>query len=154
VLAVSFPGLCTARDGRPLRALLTPLVVTATAIAAAVYVFAGPMLGLLYGPRFADAVPALATLAFAIPLFFANYALTHQVIAWDGQREYLSVVVVALVANLVGNITLIPNRGMQGAALSTVATEIVVGVGCVIALAYLRDRAVDRGGDTAWGGVA
>ena len=97
-------------------------------------------LGLLYGPRFVDAAPALATLALAIPLFFVNYALTHQVIGWDGQRAYLAVVTAALIANVIGNVTLIPSRGMQGAALSTVATEVVVCIGCVVALGRLGGR--------------
>jgi O-antigen/teichoic acid export membrane protein len=137
VLAVSFPALCTARDGRLLRALVTPLVVAATFIAAAVYLTAPLMLELLYGARFVDAAPALAILALAVPLFFANYALTHQVIAWDGQRAYLAIVTGALAANLIGNVALIPARGLQGAAISTVVTEVVVTLGCLVALARL-----------------
>jgi hypothetical protein len=63
-------------------------------IAAVVYLSAPLTLGLLRA-RFVDAAPALATLALAIPLFFVNYALTHQVIGWDGQRAYLAVVTAA-----------------------------------------------------------
>jgi O-antigen/teichoic acid export membrane protein len=142
VLAVSYPALCTAKDGKAVRALLVPLVAGALGIAAAVYLSAPVALGLLYGPRFVDAAPALATLALAIPLFFANYALTHQVIAWDGQRAYLAVVTAALAANVIGNVMLIPGLGMQGAALSTLATEIVVSAGCLIALGRIRGRSL------------
>lgn len=140
VLAISYPALCTARNTSALRALIAPLAAGAVVIAAAVYLAAPVALGLLFGPRFVDAAPALATLALAIPFFFVNYALTHQVIAWDGQRAYLAVVTAALLANVIGNVTLIPSQGMQGAALSTLATEIVVGIGCFVALARLRDR--------------
>ena len=138
VLAVSFPALCTAKDAGLLRTLLTPLVASATALAAVVYFSASFTLAFLYGARFIEAAPALATLAFALPLFFANYALTHQVIAWDGQHEYLAVVTAALIVNVVGNLLLIPGLGMQGAALSTVVTEVVVAFGCVVALARRR----------------
>jgi hypothetical protein len=43
-----------------------------------------------------------------------------------------------LLANVIGNLALIRVRRVQGAALSTLATEIVVSIGCVIALARLR----------------
>ena len=135
VLAVSFPMLCTANDSRLLRSLLAPLVGSAVVIAAAIYVFAPITLDVLYGARFIAAAPALALLSLALPLFFANYAFTHQVIAWDGQKAYLAIVIAALAANLGGNALLIPGRGMEGAALSTIATEVVVSAGCLIALA-------------------
>ena len=140
VLAISYPALCTARNTAALRALIAPLATGAVVIAAVVYFSAPFTLALLFGPRFADAAPALATLALAIPFFFVNYALTHQVIAWDGQRAYLAVVAAALLANVIGNLALIPSQAMQGAALSTLATEIVVSIGCVIVLARLRGR--------------
>ena len=153
LLAVSYPALCTATDGKAVGALLVPLVASGAAMAAVVYLAAPTALGLLYGPRFVEGAPALATLALAVPLFFVNYALTNQVIAWDGQRAYLAVVTAALFANLLGNVMLIPGQGMQGAALSTVATEIVVTAGCLLALnrirkesaAPLRARAGSRG---------
>jgi O-antigen/teichoic acid export membrane protein len=142
VLAVSYPRLCTANDGKAVRSLLIPLVASALVVAGAVYLFAPLALGRLYGPRFVEGAPALETLALAIPFFFANYALTHQVIAWDGQRAYLGIATAALAANVIGNIILIPGLGMRGAALSTLATEVVVGAGCLVALGHLRVRLV------------
>jgi O-antigen/teichoic acid export membrane protein len=138
VLAVSFPALCTTLDLRLLRSLLKPLVGTAILAAGAVYVLAPFVLVTLYGARFVDGAPALATLALALPFFFGNYALTHQVIAWDGQAEYLLIVSAALVTNVAGNLLLIPRGGMQGAAISTLVTEIVVAAGCVFVLARRR----------------
>ena len=85
----------------------------------------------LYGAPYVDAAPAFAVLSLALPLFFLNYALTHQVIGWDGQRAYLAIVAAALVANVVGNIALMPSQGMAGAAIATVLTELVVTAGCV-----------------------
>jgi O-antigen/teichoic acid export membrane protein len=63
-----------------------------------------------------------------------NYALTHQLIAWDGQRAYLAIAGVALLTNLAGNAVLIPEGGMTGAAVSTLLTELVVLLGCAQAL--------------------
>lgn len=134
VLAVAFPALCNAGDGRPLKRLIALVGVGGTIVAIAVYAVAPILLNTLYGVRFVDAAPALRILALALPLFFVNYALTHQVIAWDGQRAYLAITAIALVANLVSNTMLIPTGGMVGAATATLITELTVAAGCAVAL--------------------
>jgi O-antigen/teichoic acid export membrane protein len=137
VLAVAFPTLCRARDGGPVRQLGTWLLVGGTVLMAAVLAGAPPILELLYGLRFVEGGAALRVLALALPLFFVNYALTHQVIAWQGQHAYLMITLMALAANLVGNLALIPSHGMVGAAASTLVTELVVCAGCLVALQRL-----------------
>jgi O-antigen/teichoic acid export membrane protein len=89
---------------------------------------------LIYGPHYAYAAPAFAVLSLALPLFFLNYALTHQVIGWDGQRAYLAIVIVALAGNVGANLLLVPSQGLVGAAIATLLTEIIVTAGCVYAL--------------------
>ena len=140
-LAVAFPALCRATDLRIVTRLGAGLACGAAALAIVVYVSAPSVLESSYGPRFITATPALQVLAAAIPLFFLNYALTHQVIAWEGQRRYLGITMAALAANLSGNVLLIPSGGMTGAALSTLVTELVVAGGCVLMLATGRDTA-------------
>jgi O-antigen/teichoic acid export membrane protein len=137
-LAVWFPTLCRATSLRPLKQLTTVLALAALPLLAVVYLAAAPMLEAVYGARFIDAAPALRILALALPLFFVNYALTHQVIGWEGQRAYLTITVAALITNLVGNVLLIPEGGMSGAATSTLVTELVVTTGCLCALAFQR----------------
>ena len=140
ILAVAFPILCRARNAGPVRQLGTWLLVGGGVLMAALLVGAPAILDLLYGQRFVEGGAALRVLALALPLFFVNYALTHQVIAWQGQHAYLAITLVALVTNLVGNLTLIPVHGMVGAAASTLLTEIVVSVGCLVALARIGQR--------------
>ena len=89
---------------------------------------------LLYGETYAYAAPAFAVLSLALPLYFLNYALTHQVIGWDGQRAYLAIVAAPLATSVIGNFLLVPERGLVGAAMATLITELVVTVGCVLAL--------------------
>jgi O-antigen/teichoic acid export membrane protein len=89
----------------------------------------------VYGDGYAYAAPAFSILALALPLFFLNYALTHQVIGWDGHRAYLAIVTLALAANVAANVLFIPSLGLAGAAIATVVTEAVVTAGCVVALA-------------------
>ena len=95
---------------------------------------ARPLLALVYGQPYAAAGDTLRVLAFCVPFFYVNYALTHQLIAWEGQRAYLAITAAALAANLAGNAWLIPGGGMIGAATSTLATEAVVCAGCLVAL--------------------
>jgi O-antigen/teichoic acid export membrane protein len=134
VLAVTFASLCASQDLRMVQRLTAMLLAGGLALCAALYVTAPTVLQMLYGDRFVEATSALRLLSAALPLFFANYALTHQVIAWDGQRAYLGITATALVVNLAANSLLIPGGAMVGAAISTLLTEVVVTVGCVMAL--------------------
>lgn len=133
-LAVAYPTLCAATDARPLRKLSLALAAASLIVSLAIYVGGHPLLTLVYGEAYAAGGRALQVLAFCVPLFYLNYALTHQLIAWEGQRAYLGITAAALAANLAGNAWLIPEGGMVGAAISTLATEAVVCAGCVAAL--------------------
>jgi O-antigen/teichoic acid export membrane protein len=133
-LAVAFPELVRATDGRPLRRLAVMLTAGGSLTMAVTYVAAPAIVQTIYGATYLPAAPALRVLALALPLFFLNYALTHQVIAWDGQRAFAAITAAALLANVTGNLLLIPSQGMVGAAWSTLLTELVVTGGCVLAL--------------------
>jgi O-antigen/teichoic acid export membrane protein len=56
------------------------------------------------------------------------------VIAWDGQRAFLTIVTIALAGNIAANLLLVPTRGIVGAAIATVLTEVIVTAGCLYAL--------------------
>jgi O-antigen/teichoic acid export membrane protein len=91
----------------------------------------------IYGAPYVDAVPPFRTLLLALPLMALNYAITQQLIGWHGQRAYAAVCAGALAFNLLLNWQLIPALGMTGAAWSTLWTEVVMTVGCSVALARL-----------------
>ena len=138
LLAVTFPALCVAQDTTPLKRLSVALAASGVVIMGLLYATAPDVLAAVYGARFVGAAPALQILSLALPLFFVNYALTHQVIAWDGHRAYLAIAAAALTANLALNTLLIPTRGLSGAAASTLITELVVTAGCLIAIHAAR----------------
>lgn len=135
VMAVTFPAFCVARSWSPLRSVVGALLPVSVVLMTALYLVAPYLLGALYGPRFTTAAPALGVLALALPFFFVNYALTHQVIAWEGQRMYLRITTAALATNVIANLLLIPGDGLRGAAIATLITEVAVFVGCIWALA-------------------
>jgi O-antigen/teichoic acid export membrane protein len=134
VLAVVLPSLCRAGDKRPL--VQVSVAITTFAIAATLVLWAAAAWGipLVYGSAYGAAVPAFRILLLSFPLFSLNYALTHQLIGWDGQRAYAAICAAALVANLALNTRLIPARSIEGAAWATLFTELVLTAGCALAL--------------------
>jgi O-antigen/teichoic acid export membrane protein len=134
VLAVTFPMLVTASDTQLVRRIGAALTAAGAVLALICALGGSIIIPLIYGDAFAYAAPAFSILALALPLFFLNYALTHQVIGWDGQLAYLLIATLALIANVVANLLLIPTQGINGAAIATVLTEIVVTAGCLVFL--------------------
>lgn len=134
VLAVTFPLLVQAADTQVLRGIAGRLAVAGTALAVVCAAGAPFIVPMIYGDTYAYASTAFSVLALALPLLFLNYALTHQVIAWDGQRAYLLIAVSALAGNVIANLLLVPTRGIVGAAIATVLTEVIVTAGCAYVL--------------------
>jgi O-antigen/teichoic acid export membrane protein len=138
VLAVILPSLVRAGDLRPMARAALPVAAFAIAASAFLWVGAGWLIPLVYGDRYAAAVPAFRVLLLSFPFLSLNLALTHQLIAWDGQRVYAALCAVALAANVSLNARLIPLWSIEGAAWATLGTELVLTAGCVLALWVLR----------------
>jgi len=134
VMAVTFPMLVQTADTRLVRRIGGALAVAGVLLALACSLGSSLIVPLVYGTRYLYTAPTFAILSLALPLFFLNYALTHQVIGWDGQRAYLLIAALALVANVAANFALVPTRGIEGAAVATILTEVVVTTGCVFTL--------------------
>ena len=140
VLAVVFPMLCRARSLKPLGFVSAGLLAVGLGLGAITWALAPWIVRGFYGEAYAAAVPALRVLALAVPFFFLNYALTHQLLGWDAQSRYARVSAAALAANLLANAALLPRLGVTGAAWSTVLTELVVTAGCVLGLVLAQSR--------------
>jgi O-antigen/teichoic acid export membrane protein len=136
VMAVTFPLLVQTADTRLVQRIGGALAIAGVGLAIVCALGSSLIVPLIYGNPYLYTAPTFAILALALPLFFLNYALTHQVIGWDGQRPYLLIVTVALVANVAANFALVPSQGMAGAAIATLLTEVVVTAGCIYALRF------------------
>jgi O-antigen/teichoic acid export membrane protein len=134
VMAVTFPVLCRATDLRPAGRLGAWMTAAGAALFGLTAVLSTWIVVAVYGEPYRHAGTTLAVLSAALPLFFLNYTLTHQVIGWDGQRAYLRIAGAALVANLTANLVLVPAYGGPGAAVATILTELVVTAGCLHAV--------------------
>jgi O-antigen/teichoic acid export membrane protein len=134
VLAVMLPRLVRAATPRPLVQVSTALTAFGLALASVLWVSAGWLVPFLYGAAYVDAVRTFRILLLSFPLMSLNYALTHQLIGWNGHRAYAGVCLAALVFNVALNARLIPAMSFEGAAWATLWTEGVLTLGCVAAL--------------------
>jgi O-antigen/teichoic acid export membrane protein len=137
VLAVGLPALVRATSLKPLLQVSAVVTVPAVAVALAVAALGAWLVGFLYGSQYEAAVPAFRVLLIGFPLMSFNYALTHQLIGWNGHRAYAVICAAALAFNVGLNAVLIPSLSIVGAAWSTVWTEALLSAGCLGAL-WLR----------------
>ncbi len=94
---------------------------------------AGSIMEFFFGEPYLPSAPALAILLWSIPVaFLRNVPQTALVVA-GRQDQVLRTVVVAAAVNLPLNLLLIPRWAMLGAAVATLATE-VIRTGIAIAL--------------------
>lgn len=138
VLAVALPVLCRATTIQPLVRVSSAVTAFAVVVTMALWTSAGWLIPFVYGASYAEAVPAFRVLLLAFPLMSLNYALTHQLIGWNGHRAYAAVCAGALVFNVALNARLIPQLSIVGAAWTTVWTEMLLTLGCGAALWRMR----------------
>jgi O-antigen/teichoic acid export membrane protein len=134
VLAVVLPSLFRATDAHALWRVSAVVSLFGVAAAPILWVTAGWAIPFIYGAPYAGAVPAFRILILSLPLMSLNFALTHQLIGWDGQRAYAAICAAALAVNVALNVYLVPALSIEGAAWATVLTEVIVSSGCVLAL--------------------
>ena len=140
VMAVALPSLSRATDARLLLQLSVMVTGCAVVIAAVLWSAAGWLVPLVYGVTYAEAVPAFRILLLSFPLMSLNYALTQQLIGWNGHRPYAVICAAALLFNVSLNAWLIPALSTNGAAWATLWTEVVLTLGCTTALRAVRSR--------------
>jgi O-antigen/teichoic acid export membrane protein len=99
---------------------------------------AEPIIGLVFGPDFARAVPALRTMGLAVPLLFVNCGLLHFFVARDRGTLNLAFAAAMVVVNAGMNLALDGRLGAVGAATATVVTEAALLACCLYALRVLR----------------
>jgi len=94
-------------------------VVLAVAIALPTTVLAGPIIHLLYGNKYAEAVPILCALVWATLFVFTGGARQQYLIAEGHMKFSFAATLAAAVLNVVLNIFLIPRYQGFGAAIAT-----------------------------------
>jgi O-antigen/teichoic acid export membrane protein len=90
---------------------------------------------LLFGQEFAAAGPVLRILVWATALTFMSMPLVHALNATGREWQVIGVLVLNSIVNVALNLVLIPAYGIRGAAISTVACELIA---LVMALVLTR----------------
>lgn len=138
VLAVALPRVFQATSRGPLVRLAVGLFAAAMSVTVVVWLTASWLVPWLYGAPYAPFASVLQVLMLSFPLMALNYALTHQLIGWHRHWVYTAICGLALVGNVVINLRAIPAAGAVGAAWTTLATEAIVTIGCLLALSGHR----------------
>ena len=89
------------------------------------YALATPILVLLFGAAYAAATPAFRILCVGLPIVFVIWILHAIAISVDRERLLARTAVVGLLVNVGLNLFVIPRYGGSGAAMATVAGELV-----------------------------
>jgi O-antigen/teichoic acid export membrane protein len=102
------------------------LVFLALPLIAGVSLLAAPLIHIVCGPGYEQAIPALRILALTSALSFINIYLAGLFWATNHQKQMFFFQALALVMNIVLNFALIPNYGHLGAAWASVVTEGII----------------------------
>jgi O-antigen/teichoic acid export membrane protein len=139
VMAVAFPRLARALDPGPRvtsleLGLVAGLLALGLGVASIIVLAEGRIVLGLLGKTFDRSAPSLHVLSWTIPVMFVSYALSFFVIARGRERPFAKILAALLVVNVALNVALVPRLGGVGAAWSTLATEVLLIVGCVAIL--------------------
>ena len=105
---------------------LKGLLLLGLPIATVTTFVAEPLIVTFFGPEFQPAVRPLQVLIWFLPLSYVNGLTQYVLIALNQQRYLTRAFVAAVGFNLAGNIAIVPVMGMEGAALMTILSEVVL----------------------------
>jgi O-antigen/teichoic acid export membrane protein len=114
-------------------ALTFPLAIGAA-------ILAEPLIELLYGHGYPDAPDALVLLAPAIALYPLGYVTGYLLVGQDRQRVLTYVYGAVALENIALNFVLIPAFSLEGAAIGTSLSQLLV----TVSLVYFARRTVGR----------
>ncbi|MBN9393167.1 MAG: flippase [Chloroflexi bacterium] len=116
------------------RKLLQFLICLSIPIAVGTSVMAGPLIETLYKGEFNPSIPILIILGWTTIPTYLGIGLYQILVAQDRQKSWTKVMVMAIFINLGLNVILIPlyqnmtGDGAVGAAISQLATEVIIGI--------------------------
>ena len=105
---------------------MKPVIAISAGISLICVLFAKELLILAYGPEYAAAAGTFTILALTIAINTPIIIGFNAIIAAGKQNIYIWSAPVEAVSNMALNALLIPRIGIEGAALSTLVTQLVV----------------------------
>jgi O-antigen/teichoic acid export membrane protein len=87
--------------------------------------FGGSFMHLLFGQEYASATLTFQILMFTIAIVYPSILVANAIFAYNEQRQFVRFVFTALFGNILFNLLLIPSFGIEGAAISTILTQLI-----------------------------
>lgn len=122
-----------------IRQLFSAVIYLTLIIGIFVTLFAGVLLRLLYGNEYLNAVDPLRILAWCSMFSYIGSVRNIWILASDKQKYLWIINLAGAVSNVALNLTLIPRFGVTGAALSTLATQIIANIIVSYAIGPIRE---------------
>lgn len=111
-------------------------------VSAVIAVLAGPIVSILYGEAYLPAVAPLRILTWYTAFSYLGVARNAWVVCEDRQRYLKWVYFISAVANVILNLWLIPVYGAPGAALASLAAQVITTMVAPFLISGLRENAV------------
>ena len=85
----------------------------------------GPLIKLVYGDQYLPTVPVFQILIFTVLIIFPATLIGNSLLAYHKQKKLAVYMGIAATGNIVFNAILIPFYGIIGAAIATIATQLL-----------------------------
>lgn len=79
----------------------------------------------LYGLNYINATKVFTILMIYVAIFYIREIYGYELTAWGLQKEYMNIVLISSMYNIVGNLLLIPKYSITGAAINTLISECI-----------------------------
>jgi len=133
LLAVSaFPSMARAARENPehvkefLEKAVSFIILLSIPITIIGIIFAKSIIVLLFGNEYVPSVTVFKLLMLTIIIVFPSSFIGNAIFAYDKQKNFIVFVVTATIANIGLNFLFIPLWGIEGAAFSTIVTQLIV----------------------------
>ena len=89
------------------------------------FVFAKPIIEILFGSAYLPAVAAFRILILTILIVYPSTLIGNAIFAYDHHKAFVKFALTAIAGNVLFNAMLIPPLGIEGAAISTLFTQLI-----------------------------
>lgn len=104
---------------------MVQVLAGAIPIATGGFLIAGPVIAMVFGARYGESAAPLRILMLSIPAALIRNVAQSVLVGYGRQDQLLHTAIWATAINLLLNLTLIPVWGLIGAAVATLATEVI-----------------------------
>jgi O-antigen/teichoic acid export membrane protein len=100
-------------------------ILTAAPITIGGIIFANPIINLLFGAAYQNAVPTFQILLLTVLIIFPSAIINNAIFAHNQQKNFIAFAALGALGNIIFDISLIPVWGIAGCALATVVTQLI-----------------------------